>query len=123
MFLGVDERSLVGCKTLIWMEYHCRYGMKHGSSSTQDWGGIPVVLFLGDDVQLPPVCDSPVYVCNSKNQAALHGSIVWKSFNTAIQLVQIVRQLDTEIQFKSVLQSLRDYTTTPEQAQWLQQFQ
>lgn len=28
--LLVDERSLVGCSTLGWMEYMCRYGMNKG---------------------------------------------------------------------------------------------
>jgi hypothetical protein len=37
------------------------------------WGGLPVVIFL-DDVQLPPVCDTPVYTTNTKTSAAIHGS-------------------------------------------------
>jgi hypothetical protein len=32
-------------------------------------GGLPVVVFFGDDVQLPPVLDCPVYKNNSKSLA------------------------------------------------------
>jgi hypothetical protein len=53
----VDERSLIGCNTLGWMEFHCRCGT---GISDKSWGGIPVVVFLGDDVQLPPVFHVPV---------------------------------------------------------------
>ena len=56
--LIIDERSLVGCTTLGWMEFLRRHGMKNSLSS---WGVLPVVVVLGDDVQLPPVCESPVY--------------------------------------------------------------
>lgn len=55
----VDERSLIGSTTLGWMEFHSRCGT---GISDKSWGGIPVVVFLGDDVQLPPVLDLPVYI-------------------------------------------------------------
>ena len=57
--LLVDERSMIGCTTLGWIEFMCKYGMKNRLKNSASWGGIPVVVFLGDDVQLPPVCDSP----------------------------------------------------------------
>lgn len=52
----VDERSLIGSTTLGWMDFHCRCGT---GFADQSWGGIPVVVFFGDDVQLPPVLDAP----------------------------------------------------------------
>ena len=55
--LLIDERSLVGCRVLGWMEHH----VKHGKMSEEAWGGMPAIVFLGDDVQLPPVLDSPVF--------------------------------------------------------------
>ena len=44
-------------------------------------GDLSVVVFFGDDVQLPPVLDCPVYKNNSKSPASMHGSLVWKEFN------------------------------------------
>lgn len=52
----VDESSLIGLTTLGWMDFHCGSGL-----ADQSWGGIPVVVFFGDYVQLPPVLDAPVY--------------------------------------------------------------
>jgi hypothetical protein len=65
--LLVDERSLIGCTNLGWMEFMCKSGTGVESKS---WGGLPVVVVvLGDDVQLPPVLDYPVYKCYAKSQA------------------------------------------------------
>jgi hypothetical protein len=58
----------------------------------QSWGGLPVVIFLGDDVQLSPVLDSPVYNSSSKLPAALLGVLVWKDFKYSVNLKTIVRQ-------------------------------
>ena len=58
--LLVDERSLIGANTLGWMEFMCRHGVAAHTGSSESWGGLPVVVFLGDDVQLPPVLDTPV---------------------------------------------------------------
>ena len=121
--LFVDERSLVGCCSLGWMEYMCKYGMNMGSMSSKSWGGVPVVVFLGDDVQLPPVCDSPVYNCKSSKPASLHGAIVWKEFQTAVTLSSIIRQNADEAELKEALMAMRTYSLSPAQANWLQQFQ
>jgi hypothetical protein len=121
--LLVDERSLVGSTTLGWMEFLCSYGIDKGSKSKTSWGGLPVVVFLGDDVQLPPVCDSPVYRCKSTIPAAMHGALVWKEFTTAITLKTLIRQNKEERQFTQTLSALRQYQVTRTQAEWLQNFQ
>ena len=119
--LLIDERSMIGCTTLGWMEYQCHYAVKEKSELS--WGGIPVVVFLGDDVQLPPVCDSPVYNCQLQNPAAMHGVLVWKEFTTAVTLTDIVRQDESQTQLRTALMAMREYKTTKEQAVWLQRFQ
>ena len=116
----VDERSLIGSTTLGWMDFHCRCGT---GILDQTWGGIPVVVFFGDDVQLPPVLDAPVYLSKGKSPASMHGVLVWQEFNTAVVLKKIIRQGGNEKELKDVLSSLREYKATPEQAKWLQQFQ
>ena len=52
--------------------------MKGGFCSNQSWGGggcrgIYVVVTVGDDVQLPPVLDHPVYNCTERHQQACMG--------------------------------------------------
>lgn len=118
--LLVDERSLIGSTTLGWMEFHSRCGT---GISDQSWGGIPVVVFLGDDVQLPPVLDNPVYHSKSTSPASMHGVLVWQDFQTAVALKTIIRQGEQEKELKDVLSNLRQYKVTPPQAIWLQQFQ
>jgi hypothetical protein len=121
--LLVDERSLIGATTLGWVEFMCRYGVEEGQNFDKTWGGLPVVIFFGDDVQLPPVLDSPVYNTSGKTPAALHGALVWKNFNHAVNLQQLVRQAPDQQQLKEVLLALREYKTTSCHANWLQNFQ
>jgi hypothetical protein len=83
-----------------------------------------VVVFMGDDIQLPPVLDSPVYHCTSNSPASIHGTLVWNEFDQCVILNTIVRQQgEDEKAFREVLISLRNYSTTSTQVQWLQQFQ
>ena len=121
--LLVDERSLIGATTLGWMEFMCRYGVHGGENSDQSWGGLPVVIFLGDDVQLPPVLDYPVYNNKSTFPAALHGAIVWQEFQTVVNLKTSIRQGEEEHELRDVLSALREYKLSSEQAKWLQNFQ
>lgn len=116
----VDERSLIGSTTLGWMDFHCRCGT---GLADQSWGGIPVVVFFGDDVQLPPVLDAPVYNTKSLSPASMHGVLVWQEFNTAVVLKNVIRQGEHEKELRDVLSCLREYKASPCQAQWLQQFQ
>ena len=84
----VDERSLIGSTTLGLMEFMCRCGVRHGHNSAALWGGLPVVVFFGDDVLLPPVLDSPVYNPSGNCPASMHGVLVWQQFNCAVHLQQ-----------------------------------
>jgi hypothetical protein len=92
--------------------------------SDKSWGGIHVVVFLGDDVQLPPVLDVPVYLTpKNKSPASMHGHLVWQDFQTAVSLTTIIRQGEEEKELRDVLNNLRQYKATPSQAKWLRQFQ
>lgn len=114
----VDESSLIGLTTLGWMDFHCGTGL-----ADQSWGGIPVVVFFGDYVQLPPVLDAPVYNKKSLSPASMHGVLVWQEFNTSVVLKNVIRQKEHEKELKDVLSCLREYKASPCQSKWLQQFQ
>ena len=101
----------------------CRYGVKNEENIDQSWGDLPVVIFLGDDVQLSPVLDSPVYSSSCKLLAALHGVLVWKNFKYSVNLKTNLRQGNKEQELKDVLLVIREYKITPVQAKWLQKFQ
>lgn len=53
----------------------------------------------------------------------MHGALVWQEFDKAVTLTTIVRQDETQTQFRNTLMSLREYKLTEKQAVWLQQFQ
>ena len=86
-------------------------------------GGIPVVVPMGDDVQLPSVCDTPVYIQDFRSAPSNHGRLVWTNFDSAVELTDIVRQTESEQLLRDVLMSSRTYNTTRQQIHWLQQFQ
>jgi hypothetical protein len=53
--LIIDEQSMVSSGNLCMMEYHSRFGVYRGQKSEQLWGGIPLIIMVGDDFQLPSV--------------------------------------------------------------------
>ena len=73
--------------------------------------------------QLPPVCDTPVYISDSRSALSTHGRLVSTMFDSAVEFTQIIRQGESEQQLRDVLVSLTNYTPTLQQIHWLQQFQ
>ena len=53
--LFIDERSLLNSETLGGMESNASKTVHGGNHCKEDWGGIPVVIAIGDDRQLPTV--------------------------------------------------------------------
>lgn len=72
--------------------------MNKGAMADQLSGGIPVVAMMRDDVQVPLVCDTPVCVSDSRSAPSNHGHLVWTSFDSAVEVTEIVRQFATEEQ-------------------------
>ena len=107
---GLDGKSRTLCSE---QRSQCRRAM----------GGIPVVVLMGDDVQLPPVCDTPVYIQDCRSAPSNHGRLVLTMFDSAVELTEIVRQTESEQQLRGVLMSSRTYNTTCQEIHWLQQFQ
>ena len=78
---------------------------------------------MGDDVQLPPLCDSPLYIQHSHYAPFKHGRLVWTSFDSAVELTEILRQTESEQHLRDVFMLMRTYTATPQQVRWLPHFQ
>ena len=97
--------------------------MKNSSSS---WSGIPVVVVFLEmtfNYHMSVIYSSIKAAVKKRTPpATLHGALVWKEFNVVVALKSIIRQKQSQGQLKSVLMSMRGHKTTPEQAQWLQQF-
>ena len=71
-----DEQSMFGRTTLGWMEQHARYAVNRGANAEELWGDLPVVVLMGDDVQLPPVCDTPVYIVHHLTMIGWCGQVL-----------------------------------------------
>ena len=105
------------------MEFLCRHRVQRGTQIDKSWGGLPVVVFLVDNVRLPPIMDSPVYNSKSCYPAAMHGALFWQEFDKAVILKTIVRQGKSEKDFRENLLAIRDSKATPHHAEWLQKCQ
>ena len=53
--LIVDERSMISALLLGTMEAYCRQAAFKGTKPHISWGGLPIVILVGDDYQLPPI--------------------------------------------------------------------
>lgn len=51
----IDERSMISTETFGTVEQLSREGLYSGHNIEVPWGGIPVVVLVGDDYQLPSV--------------------------------------------------------------------
>ena len=50
-----DERSMIGAEDLGMINKYCQQIVHNGTNEDMIFGGIPVVILVGDDYQLPPV--------------------------------------------------------------------
>jgi hypothetical protein len=67
--LFFDERSVIRLMLLGQTENNVKETVYNGGHNTEDWGGIPVVAFFGDDYQLlPPVCPGTFDSFNYKHK-------------------------------------------------------
>ncbi len=49
-----DERSMLSSEIVFGSEEHLRECVYNGHNTRERWGGVPAVIFFGDDYQLPP---------------------------------------------------------------------
>jgi hypothetical protein len=54
-------QTRVPCNAVVVLPLLFRYGVEEGQNFDKTWGGLPVVIFCGDDVQLPPQAISSYY--------------------------------------------------------------
>lgn len=59
--LIIDERSMVLALLLGTMEAYCRQAAFKGTKRHLSWGGLPMVILVGDDYQLPPINKGAFY--------------------------------------------------------------
>ena len=55
LVLIVDERSMLSSELFGIMETYARQVCHNGRNTSKMWGGIPAIILVGDDYQLPPI--------------------------------------------------------------------
>ena len=109
-YIILDEVSMLGQRMMSWIDRRLRQASGHTGTP---FGGYSLIL-IGDFAQLPPVGDRPLYV---SDEVPSHGHTMYRLFNKVVILSDIVRQQghDVEqVQFKALLNRLRDGQTTEE---------
>ena len=117
IMLIVDERSMLSALTVGTMEAFCRQGAFKGTKSEQDWGGMPFIIFVGDDYQLPPIDEGAFYWQSQrtkKKRSPLEHELVvcgleqFEIFGQNVMtLEQTKRVLPGQIQLQRTLNSVR----------------
>ena len=51
----IDERSVISSEDMAMINEHTKKVVHQGTHPNDDFGGIPIVLLVGDDYQLPPI--------------------------------------------------------------------
>ena len=110
-YILIDEYSMLGQKTLGWIDRRCRQ-----SSGVKEhlFGGKSIIL-IGDPAQLPPVGDKPLYHAKPSNPIAEQGYYTYMMFNNVVTLTvnQRVKGSDPEqIVFRDLLLRLRSGETS-----------
>ena len=113
----VDERSMVSAQVLGMMEQHSRQAAFNGQNSQLDWGGIPIILVIGDDYQLPSIDEGSFYCFGNrpnKKHSATQEYFIQHGLQQFLALGKDVMQLtspkrvhDTQGRLKSILQGVR----------------
>ena len=116
--LIIDERSMLSSKVLGAAERNIRKTVYNGQNSQEIWGGIPVVIMLGDDYQLWPVIDEGAIQGYSKMNTT--NPITPTNKQTAAQLLcQWGTYLFTNVMTESVFILHKNYRVKSEEFQKL----
>ena len=118
LLLVYDERSMLTCDVVGASERNISLSTHGGDHSSKIFGGIPVVLFVGDDYQLPPPTNvqkgafdtmkKKASLSQQKLDTAAYGAYLFHEVSkVCVQLDKIERQDSSEDDFRSILQRVR----------------
>jgi hypothetical protein len=124
--LLIDERSMVSLRSLGTACANVKVCAHGGHHTTEDWAGIPIVILLGDDYQLPPPMAKGAFDIlvwggpHFGNQAeALGAEQFLACAEEVFELGSIKRTRHGQDEFKAVLEEARVGTLNRETAEKL----
>ena len=92
-----DERSLLAASLLGCIELICRETAHYGRNKTLPWGGIPVVILMGDDGQLPAINYGAFEALNPPTKSTLlelHGFRIFKDMAQTVRNLSSLKRQD-----------------------------
>ena len=115
--LIVDERIMVSAFLLGTMEAYCRQAAFKGTKRHLSWGGLPMVILVGDDYQLPSI-DEGAFYCFEKRTRQYRTNVeelfVQNGMNLFLEfgkdvmtLTQIKQVLKSQVHLQQVLNGVR----------------
>lgn len=118
-----DERSLLQSSVLGAFERNVASTAHGGGHSREAFGGIPLVVLIGDDGQLPPVesgafdAISGKFTASKLNTCKTRGDMLFQQLSdTVMSLTNLKRQDDNDTELVDLLTSLREDRVTDTQA-------
>lgn len=115
--LIVDERSMVSALLLGTMEAYSKQAAFKGSKPHLSWGGLPVVILVGDDFQLPSIDEGAFYCLGERKRQSRtqveqllvqNGLDLFLEFGKNVMtLAQSKRVLQGQIQLQKILDGVR----------------
>jgi hypothetical protein len=64
----IDERSMIDASILGLIKHYAQQSAHSGRNKKEAWGGIPIVILVGDDYQLPPIMPGAFYALSPETQ-------------------------------------------------------
>lgn len=96
-YIIIDEYSLIGQNMLGWIDSRLKQAT---GLLTKPFGGISIIL-VGDNAQLPPVCDKPLYYPYPSTEKAIQGYCMYNNFDKVVKLTVNQRAKGDEASQKS----------------------
>ena len=133
--LIIDERSMISALLLGTMEDYCRQAAFKGTKRNQSWGGLPIVILVGDDYQLPSIDQGAFYCLEERTKRqrtkaeelyVQNGMNLFLEFGkNVMRLKQSQRVLEGQTRLQKILDGVRgssDTSLSVEDAEYLCSF-
>jgi hypothetical protein len=106
----IDEVSMIDLSALSIINTHCKIARSLDRSSPHLFGGLPVVILMGDFHQFPPVKGQALWK-HPRNDTEQDGKLIWDQFQQVIILHEQMRQAE-DIPYRNLLSRARSGTLT-----------
>ena len=115
----IDEISMTDLQSLSRINKRCNIARSLKSESAELFGEVPIVIFMGDFYQFPPVKGLPLWrQPRPNNEEEIAGQEIWHRFTDVILLDEQMRQAE-DLHFQNFLHRVRNATLTVDDLEFL----